>query len=73
MVKWEKEATQELITLYVEIDTTSDSLIKDKNLMSKFTGTLNERLPGQVDFTDKQVADRLLWLRKSGKLPRLRR
>jgi len=61
-----------LKNLYVEFDIPSDSLIKDKDSLSKFTTTFNERLPNAPGFTDEEVATKLLRVRKSGNLPRIR-
>ena len=72
MVKWEYETTEELKRLYIETDTPSDTLIKDKKGLSDFTQTLNTRLSNMEDFAEEEVASKLLSLRKSGKLPRLR-
>ena len=72
MVKWEYETTEELKKLYIETDTPSDTLIKDKKGLSDFTQTLNTRLSNMEDFAEEEVASKLLSLRKSGKLPRLR-
>ncbi len=72
MLKWEYETTEELKKLYIETDIPSDTLIKDKKGLSDFTQTLNTRLSNMEDFAEEEVATKLLSLRKSGKLPRLR-
>ena len=72
MAEWTDFAVEELGKLYVETDVPSDSLIKDKNLLSNFTVTLNSRLGNDDDFNIEEVATKLLQIRKSGKLPTIR-
>jgi hypothetical protein len=73
MEKWSKKEIEELKNLYQENDVPSDQLIKDKVALDSFTANFNARVVKEVGFNSKEVADRLLKLRKSGKLPRLRR
>ena len=72
MVTWKSVETETLKKLYVENDVPSDRLIKSSKNLARFTGTFNQHLDNKSDFTEEQVADKLLKLRKSGKLPRLR-
>ena len=73
MVTWTNEEIEELKKLYVENDIPSDALIKDKTALLNFTSNLNNILPSNnTSFSEQDVADKLLSLRKSGKLPRLR-
>ena len=72
MAEWTNEATGELKRLYVETDIPSDTLIKKKDAISKFTSALNSRLGNQDGFTAEEVASKLFKIRKSGKLPTIR-
>ena len=69
---WSSTEIEQLKVLYVENDIPSDSLIKDKVKLSKFTIKLNSRLSKTEVFDEKDVADQLLRLRKNAKLPRIR-
>lgn len=71
MKKWTADVNESLSRLYQQTNITSDSLIKDQKVLSNFTATLNREIKG-IQFSEKEVADQLLKLRKSGKLPRLR-
>jgi endonuclease V-like protein UPF0215 family len=72
MAEWTSEAVEKLKELYVETDIPSDSLIKKKDDLEKFTSALNSRLPDDEDFTSEEVATELLRVRKSGSLPPIR-
>jgi len=72
MREWTSNAIEELKNLYVETDAPSDTLIKSKDALSKFTSTLNLRLAAQKDFSSEEVAGELLRIRKSGNLPTIR-
>lgn len=71
MKKWNEETNRKLLGLYQRYNVTSDSLIKDHQLLSEFTQKLNQEI-GRNNFSEKDVAGQLLKLRKSKKLPRLR-
>jgi len=71
MVTWKSQENETLKKLYVEKNMTSDTLIKDKGALEKFTSHLILIL--QKEFRPREVAEQLLRLRKSGKLPRIRR
>ena len=73
MGTWNNPEIEALKDLYVETDMPSDNLIKDKTAMADFTSQLNAKLSLPEAFIQKEVADQLLRLRKSGKLPRIRR
>ncbi len=72
MAEWTIETEEELKKLYVEIDIPSDTLIKNKDSLSKFTSTLNSRLVDHDGFAQEEVAGKLFKIRKTGKLPTIR-
>ncbi len=61
----------ELIKLYQEVDTPSDSLIQDEDKLHTFCYRFEQRVG--VAYKPKTIARALLTLRKSSRLPRLRR
>lgn len=67
---WSEKSIEKLKKLYVETNITSDTLIKKKDLLSEFTQQLNSALTKNFF---EEVASKLLTLRKSKKLPTLRR
>ena len=71
-VKWNEDTIQGLKDWYVENDVPSDTLIKNQDAINEFTRKFNARLD-DLSYTDKEVATKLLSLRKSGKLPRIRK
>ena len=71
MAEWTFGAEEQLKQLYITYDVTSDELIKNVDKLSEFTRDLNLAL-GQKPFDSKEVAAKLLKLRKSKKLPRIR-
>jgi len=73
MEKWESAEIETLNNLYKENNVPSDQLIKDKEALSRFVNVLNQRVGSGESYTDKEVADEILKLRKSGKLPRIRK
>ena len=73
MGKWGNIEIEELERLYVEKDTPSDQLVKDKSALDTFTATFNTRIGADQPFSAQEVADRLFALRKGGRLPRLRK
>ena len=73
MANWAEYEIQSLKLHYIEFNIPSDQIIKDKNVLEKFTTLLNAELKQNKDYVPKQVADELLKLRKSGKLPRIRK
>ena len=73
MEKWENTEIDTLKNLYQENDVPSDQLIKDKDALKRFTDHLNQKVNPGKSYTDKEVADQLFKLRKSGKLPRIRK
>jgi hypothetical protein len=73
MGNWTETQTRELKDLYVEANVPSDQLLKDKTTLDTFVRTFNSRLDGNAEFTAEEMASKLLRLRKSGKLPRIRR
>jgi len=73
MGRWSNEQIEQLKKLYEENYVPSDPLVKDKDALDKFTREFNKRVGPTADFTPKEVADQLFKLRKSGKLPKIRR
>ena len=73
MGKWKNEQIEALINLYREHDMTSDKLISDESSLKSFVSKLNGRIKSTECFTAEEVAEKILSLRKAGKLPRIRR
>ncbi len=73
MERWKKEEIEELKIFYKENNIPSDQLVKDSLALVNFTSRFKERLKNKKIFSPKQVADKLFKLRKSGKLPRIRK
>ena len=71
--KWPEHADQELKWLYHENKVPNSQLLKNKMLLTLFTSKLNNRLKKIQHYTPDEVTDRLEKLRRSGKLPTLRR
>jgi hypothetical protein len=71
MKVWDSGMVDALVELYIQQDTTTDDLIKDPDVLIAFTNLLNSRI-GQT-FSPDEVGGKLLKLRKSKKLPKLRR
>jgi len=72
MASWGKDKIEELKLHYRQFNRPSDQIVKDKDLLEKFTKWFNVKFTPNEEFTPKEVADQLFKLRKSGKLPRLR-
>ena len=70
MPEWIGDTIEELKKLYIETDIPSDTLIKDKTALLKFTSTLNSKC--QEDFSPEEVAGQLFKIRKKGDLPTIR-
>lgn len=73
MGKWGNNEIEELKRLYQEKNIPSDQLVKNKDILDSFTDNFNSRVKADVGFNSEEIADRLFKLRKSGKLPRIRR
>jgi hypothetical protein len=73
MEKWESAEIEILKHLYEENNVPSDQLVKDKDSLKKFVITFNQKVEQGKSYIDKEVADQLFKLRKSGKLPRIRK
>jgi hypothetical protein len=73
MGDWTKAQIEQLKNLYVEHDIPSDELLKDKAKLEEFAKALNSRFDNDAKFGTEEVAGQLLRLRKTGKLPRIRR
>ncbi len=73
MGDWTEAHIEQLKSLYVERDVPSDELLKDKGMLEEFAKVLNSRLDDDAEYAPEQVAGQLLRLRKTGKLPRIRR
>jgi hypothetical protein len=73
MEKWSSNEVEELKCFYQENNVPSDQLVKDKRALDTFTANFNNRVNPNENFSPKEVADQLFKLRKSGKLPRVRK
>ena len=73
MENWEESQVEVLFRLYVENDMPSDQLISEEDALNSFVCKLNERIGHPDHFSCEDVAQKLLSLRKAGKLPRIRR
>jgi hypothetical protein len=73
MEKWESAEIETLNRLYKENNIPSDQLVKDKDALKRFADAFNQKVSLGKSFNDKEVADQLFKLRKSGKLPRIRK
>jgi hypothetical protein len=72
MGKWQNDKIEKLKLHYKQFNVPSDQIIKDQEVLEKFTSWFNAKFTPQDEFTPKEVAGQLLRLRKAGKLPRLR-
>ena len=73
MANWREQEIEKLKLHYRQFNIPSDQIIKDKEVLDKFTAWFNAKSTPKDEFTPKQVADQLLKLRKSAKLPRIRK
>ncbi len=73
MEKWENARIEMLKLLYEENNVPSDQLVKDKDALKRFVAVFNQKVGQGSSYSDKEVADQLFKLRKSGKLPRIRK
>ncbi len=73
MGKWGNHEIEELKSLYKENNVPSDQLVKNKVVLDSFTANYNARVAADVEFNSEEIAYQLFKLRKSGKLPRIRR
>ena len=73
MEKWGSAEIETLNHLYEENNVPSDQLVKDKDALKRFADNFNQKFGPGKSYTDKEVADQLFKLRKSGKLPRIRK
>ena len=73
MGKWSNNEIEELKSLYKENNVPSVQLVKNKGALDSFTANFNARIAADVEFNSEEIASQLFKLRKSGKLPRLRR
>jgi len=73
MGKWGSSEIEELKCFYQDNNVPSDQLVKDKDALDVFTANFNDRINPDGKFNSKEVADQLFKLRKSGKLPRIRK
>lgn len=72
MANWREQEIEKLKLHYRQFNIPSDQIIKDKDVLDRFTEWFNAKFTADDQFTAKQVADQLLKLRKGGKLPRVR-
>ncbi|MBN1807228.1 MAG: hypothetical protein JW837_18425 [Sedimentisphaerales bacterium] len=73
MEKWSENEIEELKSLYQDNNVPSDQLVKNRVALDSFTINFNARVAKDVEFNSEEIANQLFKLRKSGKLPRLRR
>ena len=73
MAKWEKKEVEELKQFYQENNVPTDELVKDSDAIVRFATEFNNRVQRTPGLTPKEVADQLFRLRKSGRLPRIRK
>ncbi len=73
MGKWGNNEIEKLKSLYQKNNVPSDQLVKNKMALDSFTASFNTLIGTGVGFNSEEIADRLFKLRKSGKLPRVRR
>jgi hypothetical protein len=73
MVAWKNDTKDKLKLHYKQFNTPSDQILKDRDLLEKFTSSFNAKFTPDEQFAPKEIADQLLKLRKSGELPRIRK
>ncbi|MGD8499154.1 MAG: hypothetical protein PVJ86_00815 [Phycisphaerales bacterium] len=73
MANWGKHEIEKLKLHYRQFNIPSDQILKDRDILERFTEWFNAKVTPNDEFVPKQVADQLLKLRKGGKLPRLRK
>jgi hypothetical protein len=73
MEKWNENDIAKLKLHYKQFNIPSDQILKEKDTLEKFTEWFNEKFTPNNQFIPEDVADQLLKLRKSGKLPRIRK
>jgi hypothetical protein len=73
MGQWNSNEIELLKALYEENNVPSDQLIKNKVELESFSAKFNTRAERGVSFSPEEIADQLLKLRKSSRLPRIRR
>jgi hypothetical protein len=72
MEKWSKAEIEKLQLHYRQFKIPSDQLLKERDMLEKYTEWFNAKFSPDHQFAPEDIADRLLKLRKAGKLPRLR-
>jgi hypothetical protein len=72
MRRWDQKSIDMLTEIYQSYDLPSDTIIKNPQNLENFTKLFNQK-NGGPSFSEEEVADQILKLRKTGKLPRLRR
>ena len=73
MEKWNEHEIEKLKLHYKQFNKPSDQIVKEKDVLEKFTEWFNEKFSPDKPFTPEEVADQLFKLRKNGKLPRIRK
>jgi len=73
MKKWSESEIEKLQLHYKQFNIPSDQILKERDTLEKYTEWFNEKFTPNNKFTPEEVADQLLKLRKSGKLPRIRK
>lgn len=68
-----KNSDEAIIRCYREFNTTSDNIATDPSLSEQFTELVNACLPVTERFVKQECPKRVIYLRKKGSLPRLRK
>ena len=71
MENWGENEIEKLKLFYKQFNVPSDQIVKDKNVLEKFTSRFSTETNNK--FSPKEVADQLFRIRKSGNLPTIRR
>ena len=70
MENWGENEIEKLKLFYTQFNVPSDQIVKDKNVLEKFTSRFNTETDNK--FSPKEIADQLFRIRKSGNLPTIR-
>jgi len=73
MEKWTEHDIAKLKLHYKQFNIPSDQILKEREVLENFTEWFNAKFSPNNQFTPEDVADQLLKIRKSGKLPRIRK
>ena len=73
MKNWNEREIEKLKLHYKQFNVPSDQVVKEKDILEKFTEWFNTKYVTDKQFSSEEVAEQLFKLRKSGKLPRIRK